>query len=445
MMTAVAVSSVMAQAPQIDFSSPTYAKWGETPEEREQNMFLATFMKEALDSKNYDDAAKYLQSYIEKSPAASESVYARGVVLYKAKIARAKSLTEKRTMIDSLMIVHDLRLKYFSDHPKRGAAYILEGKARDFYNYNKGDREGLREVFRASIAAHGDNVDREFVNLYFQNLCEDYKMDEVMADEVIAEYDRLTPLFENLGEDKVELVNTFDTAFGNSGAASCENLEAIFTKKLEDSPNDEKILAQAVKLLDRTGCSTPFYTKVVESYYRIRPTADAAMALAAIFQNDGELTKASKYLRDALESATDMEEQERLYSRIALVELGAERMAAALEAAKASVAIADGTLTDNGVALFVIAQCYGTSAASCPDLSGQIAYLAAYDAMQKAIKNFSADEANYKTPATALLAQYKAYFPTKEECFFNELTLGSQVTVECGAAKGISTEIRTRD
>ena len=33
--------------------------------------------------------------------------------------------------------------------------------------------------------------------VYFSNLCDDYKnTDEVMPDEIIAEYDRLTPFFE---------------------------------------------------------------------------------------------------------------------------------------------------------------------------------------------------------------------------------------------------------
>ncbi|MFI3305649.1 MAG: enzyme of heme biosynthesis [Rikenellaceae bacterium] len=445
MLAFVAVTGAMAQGQQVDFSNPAYAKWGENVEDREKNMFSATFMREALDSKSYDEAAGYFQTLMANCPSASEAVIARGVVLYKAKIARSKSMAEKRTMVDSLMLVHDLRLQHFSTHPTRGTKYILDSKARDFYNYNKSDREGLREVFRASIEAAGESADLEFVNLYFVNLCEDYKMDEVMADEVIAEYDRLTPLYEKATAEQAELVGQFDSAFGNSGVASCENLEAIFAKKLEASPDDEKVLAQAVKLMDRAGCRTAFYAQVAESYYRIRPSSVAAMALAAIFQNDGDFDKASKYLRDALESETDIEEQEKLYSRIALIELGANRSSAALEAARKAVAIQDGTRSDNGIALFVIAQCYGTSAANCPDFQGQIAYLAAYDAMQAALNNFSADEASYKAPATSLLSQFKAYFPTKEECFFNEIELGSSTTVQCGVAKGVSTVVRTRD
>ncbi len=437
------VVSAMAQGAQVDFSDPKYAPWGEAPESRQQNMLVSTFMKEAIDAKNYDVAAGHFQVLIANCPTASVTIYQRGLLIYKNKIARAKSLSEKKVMVDSLMLVHDLRITHFGDHAKQGRPYILDSKARDLFKYNKNDRDGLREVFHAAIEANGMEADSTLVLLYFQNLCEDYSMDLVMADRVIGEYDRLARHFE--GEEHAESRAQFDSLFGASGVASCENLEAIFTKKLAATPDDERVLANAVKLMDRAGCKTPFYAQVAEKFYEVSPTSRAAMALATIFQNDGDFAKASKYLRDALAAETDQEEQELLNARIALIELASNNLSAALAAAKKSLATADGTVRDNGTALFVIAQCYGTSAASCADLPGQIAYLAAYDAMAKAIANFSADEESYRQPAKALLAQFKSYFPTKEECFFNEIEVGSMITVECGLAKGVSAEVRTRD
>ncbi len=440
--TVATVVSALAQGSQVDFNNPQFAKWGANAEEREKNMFAATFMREALEAKNYNDAAKYFIQIATSAPGASEAVYARASLLYKAKISRAKSLAEKKQMIDSLMIVHDLRLANFADHATRGAAYILDGKARDYFNFNKNNRDGLREVFAAAIEASGDKIDRELVVLYFQCACEDYSMDLVMADFVLAEYDRLSPLF--VGQD-AELVAKFEAAFANSGVANCENLESIFSKKLEATPDDERVLAQAVKLMNKAGCKTPFYTATAEKYYQVSPSSRSAMALAAIFQNNGEYDKASKYLRDALAAETDIEEQEALLARISLIELAAGRMGEALKAARESLATADGTEADNGIALFVIAQCYGASAASCHDFESQIAYLAAYDMMQKALANFSAEEESYKKPAAAMASNYKAYFPTKEECFFNEIETGAPYKVPCGAAAGSMTIIRTRD
>lgn len=215
-------SAALAQ----DFSAPQYAKWGATPEEREQNILNSNFLKESCDNRDYDAAAHYLKGLIDKIPDAAESIYQRGAVVYKNKINRAKSVAEKNMFIDSLMLMYDMRAQYFGDNVKPGkTAFILDQKAREFLRYKPNDRKGIREAFRAAIAQGGDSTDPETVVAYFSNLCEDYKnTDEVMPDEIIAEYDRLTPFFEK-NPEAGDYKSQFDAAFGLSGAASCENLE----------------------------------------------------------------------------------------------------------------------------------------------------------------------------------------------------------------------------
>ena len=229
---ACALFAVAAMAQQ-DFSDPKYAVWGDTPEARQQNILNSNFLKESCDNKDYNAAAHYLKELLDKCPKASENTFVRGTTLYKNKINRAKSLAEKNVYIDSLMLLYDLRNEYFGDHPKRGTAYILDRKAREYLTYKPSDRKGIREAFRAAIEAGGDNTDPETVVAYFSNLCDDYKnTDEVMPDEIIAEYDRLTPFFEK-NPEAGEYKGQFDAAFGLSGAASCENLEKLFRGKLE--------------------------------------------------------------------------------------------------------------------------------------------------------------------------------------------------------------------
>ena len=55
-------SSASAQ----DFSDPQFAKWGETPEQRKENILASTFLKEELANRNFNQAAKYLQQLLER-------------------------------------------------------------------------------------------------------------------------------------------------------------------------------------------------------------------------------------------------------------------------------------------------------------------------------------------------------------------------------------------
>ncbi len=429
---------------QVDFNDPRFAAWGPDAATREANMLKSTYLREALDNKLYNEAAKHFQDLVASCPQASEAVFARGVVVYKQKIARAKTLAEKKGLVDSLMIVHDLRLQYFASHPKRGRAYILDSKARDYYNYMKTDRAGMREVFKSAIAEGGAETDVKLVYLYFQNLCEDYKMDEVMPEEVMTEYERLAPFFENLTGEDAELAENYTSMFSTSGVATCENLESIFAPKIAESPEDVELLGKTVRLMGRMKCNSDFYVATVEALYNIAPTSSAAMSLASIFQTKNEYDKAAKYLRDALEVEEDIEQREALNARIALIELAANRMSAAAAAARESINTPDGTKADNGIALFVLAQCYATAAGACEGFDSQAVYWAAYDMMGIAIANFAADEAEYKSIAQQILNSYPAYFPSAEECFFREVKEGDPFTINCGLATGVNTTVRIR-
>lgn len=435
----VAVCSLIGSAAsaQQDFSGPQYAKWGDTVEERQKNILSSNFLKEAYDNKDYNAAAQHFMELVQNAPAASENTYVRGALVYKNKINRAKSLAEKKALIDSLLWTYDLRVQYFGEHPSRGKAYILDRKAREYLTYKPNDRAGIRQAFREAIEAGGAATDPETLVAYFSNLCDDYKnTDEVMPEEIIAEYDRLSPFF---AEGAGEFRSQFDTAFGVSGAASCENLEKLFRAKLETAPEDENLLAQAVSLMSRAKCDSPFYFAIAEKFYEVKPSSETAMFLAQAFQNKGDFAKAAKYLNEALAVEQDPAEQQKLYVRIALVELAANHISSAAAAARSARDLD----AEDGVPYFVLAQCYGASAGQCGGFAGQAAFWAAYDTMARAIELLPSDS-EYVAPAKSSLSVFRNHFPTSEECFFNEAKEGSRYTVSCGTAAGVATTVRFR-
>ncbi len=446
LMTVAFMSLCFVAQAQVDFNDPRYAAWGADAQLREQNLLNNTYFKEALDNKLYDEAAALFVKLIVDCPKASEAIFARGIVLYKAKIARAKSMDEKKIMVDSLMFVHDKRLEYYANHAKRGRNYILDSKARDYFNFMKSDRAGLREVFKLAIEAGGQETDLKLVYLYFQNLCDDYKMDEVMADEVMAEFERLMPYFDNLEDGEAKLREDFVNVFSTSGVATCENLEVIYGKQLaENTEENVELLMKAVRLMTRLKCNSQFYVSTAETLYKLAPTSQSAMTLASIFQGQSEYDKAARYLRDALQVEEDMEQRELLNARIALIELAANRPSAAAIAARESINTPDGTKSDNGIGYFVLAQCYAAAAADCGGFEGQATYWAAYDVIALAIANLTGEgESEYRSIARQMQASYAAFFPSSEECFFREIKEGDPYTIKCGLATGLQTTVRVR-
>ena len=231
--------SAMAQ---VNYDDPRYAVWGENAEQRKANMLANQFLKESVDNKEYKAAAGYLKQLLEQAPKGAQGIYTNGIKLYKSLINTAKTDEQRNIYIDSLMIVYDVRLQAFADHSRYGKDYILDRKAREYLTYKPEDREGVRKIFTEAIAAteaKTGKANQELVAIYFSNLCEDYKNNLVDATTVISEYDRFSPLFDGAEGAAADLKNQFDTAFGASGAASCENLESLFSKKLAEKPEDE--------------------------------------------------------------------------------------------------------------------------------------------------------------------------------------------------------------
>lgn len=422
-----------------DFSSPQWAKYGDTPEAREKNILAINFLKETCDNRDYNGAAHYLQQLIQNCPTASLSIYQRGASIYKSKINRAKSLDEKNMFIDSLLLIYDLRNQYFGDNGGPASAKILDSKAREILTYRPSDRPAIRKAFREAIAMGGENADPETVVAYFSNLTDDYKnTDQVMPEEVIAEYDRLSPM---LAKDPAasEYKNQLDAAFGLSGVASCENLEKLFRAKMEANPNDADVIGQAVALMSRAKCETDFYFQTAEKYYAIKPSSETALFLAQAFQNKNEYGKATKYINEALATEKDPIERQKLLVRMALIQIVSND----ISAAAASARQARDLNPEDGVAYFLLAQCYAGSAPACGGFAGQATYWAAYDTMAKAVELLG-NNPEYLANAKTSLAAYRSRFPSSEECFFNEVKEGSRYTVGCGTASGVVTTVRAR-
>ena len=440
LMVAFAMVGFSAMAQNINYDDPKYAKWGANAEQRKQNMLNNQFLKEAVDNKNYKAAAGYLKILLEQSPAAAQGIYTNGIKLYKNQINRAENDEQRAMYIDSLLYVYDVRLQAFGSHSKYGKDYILDRKAREYLTYKSDDREGVRKIFNEAIAATEEKTGKpnlELVAIYFSNLCEDYKNDLVAADAVIADYDRFSPAFDGADGESAELKNQFDSAFGASGAASCSNLEALFSKKLAAEPENEALLGQAVSLMSRANCDSDFFFQTAEKFYAIKPSSETALFLAQGFQNRSEFEKAMKYLNEALNAETVSAEKEKLYVRIALISMQMGNQSDAMAAAKEIKALNP----ENGYAYYIMGQCYASSANG--EFAGQACFWAAYDTMSKAVELLGS-EPQILDAAKKMMAAYRGSFPTKEECFFNEVQQGASYTCTRGFASGVSTTVRYR-
>ena len=443
LLVALAMVVAFSANAQQDFSDDRlYGKWGATVEEREANIGASNYLKEAIDAKDFKRATEYFQQLLNNCPAASQQTFARGVTLYKNKANRARTIDQKKVYIDSILLIYDLRLEYFGNHPKNGKDYILDMKARDMLLYCTTNRPLLRDGLKAAVdaALESGRIHLDVASSYFKYLCEDFEYDDaVTSDMILAEYERLSPIFAEVSAEDEQYKDVFETSFGTSGAASCENLETLFSAKLAADPENQELLAQAVALMSRAQCTSDFFFATTEKFYTVKPSSETALFLAQGFQNRGENDKALKYLREALAVETSPAAKEPLYVQIALIEIGNQNYSSAAEAARELRSINP----ENGYAYFILGQCYASTPCQDDKIGGTSVYWAAYDAMAQAV-NLLKDVPEVQKAAQQLMNAYRGAFPMQETCFFAELTAGERYTIICGFAAGQSTTVRYR-
>ncbi len=428
-----AVVTVRAQA---YLQDPRY---GDTPEERQQNVLTLNYFNDAYAAKNYDAAATHLKTLLEKAPRASQNLYINGANIYKTKISRATSVEEKNRLVDTLMNIYDLRVEYYGDNAKRGKPYILGIKAQDYLAYRPTDREKIYQLFKDAIEAGGENTDPDIINGYFHTLTEDYQQDMVETDILLNEYDRLAALFDtNPNLEKEEGKKVLDALLISSGAANCENLEKLFKPQYAENPNDLELTTKIVGLLSRNNCNSDFQLEVTENYYRLNPSPETALALATVFEERKDYEKSLHYLREAMDKEEDVVAKSNYLARAASALLGSEQYRQAAELAKEAI----GMNAENGVAYYVLAQAYAAgSSSACSDFARQTVFWLVVDNLNTA--NRLIQEAEYTEDINKLIGTYRAYFPTAEEAFFRTLNNGDGYTVNCGWINGRTT-VRTR-
>lgn len=411
--------------------------WGATPEEQQENVMNYNFFRDAYNNKSYDEAVTYLPALMEKAPQATQNLYIYAIGIYENRILKAASVAEKNQRIDSLMLIYDLRIKNFGDKEQSAPERVLPAKAQAYMEYKPADRAGIRKVFREAIEALGENADANFINVYFNELTNDYKSDEIEADEYLDEYERLENFVNSpVNADNQTARNTFETLFISSGAADCENLERMFRPRFAASPDNEDVLKKIVLSLTRAKCKGQFYGEVAEQYYRLQPSSETAMILAAYFEEQQDFNKSLQYLKAAIENETDPEAKLKLCIRISASELGAKNYSSAASFARQAISMD----SESGLAYYFLAQAYASSTGACSGFDRQASFWLVYDTLATA-KRYLRPEDQVRD-IDSQMASYRASFPSKEECFFRGLQEGQSYHVSCGLVSG-STTVRT--
>ena len=403
-----------------------------------------SYYTEYYKQKNYDSALpNWRKAYHYCPPTSRYSMLSDGSTLIRNLIQKNKNNpVYKAQLVDSLMTLYDQRVEYFPKY----AISSLNNKALDMSNYMKDEPMKLLEGL-TEIVAQTKEQTRTNVFVFQLNTAIDlYKSGMVDPETVIDIYDKgVMYLGQAKPKNDVEqrsiakTIEDFETLFIQSQVASCENLIALFTPRVEADPQNLDLAKNVVKIMSITeGCTdNDLYLNAVNTMYTLEPSANSAYYLYRLYSGRNDYDNAVKYLEEAIASEdTDAATDGNYYYELAVYALKSRNTAKAYASAQKAMELNPEL---SGKAYMIMGTVWGSTVCSGNEIERRAPYWVAVDYMVKA-KN--ADE-TLAEDANNYIRQYSAYFPQTAEAFMYDVIDGQSYTVSCGGMRATTT-VRTQ-
>lgn len=406
-------------------------KWGKG-EDSMENIVLYTLWHEDYKIKEYESAYENWEKFLERAPGARLSPFQEGEVMLKAMLDKA--FTQEK--FDKLMSVYEKRIECWGDE-----GYVRGRKGLAIAKYTPDNVPAINTELGKSMDLRGNETFYSVLKTYFATQYKLNKEGSVSDDDMFALYDKISAICEtNIGNGSKYASKYADVQTlmdGNMGTfvRDCSDVIEFKGKDYQENPNDITIITKFYNDLKRGGCkSDPLYQELLRKKHSMAPDVNSTKELLnQALASDDYNTSISYY--EQLITLDAANKGDYLY-KIAYYLRKQGSFSNARAKAQEAIAARPGW----GKPYILIGDMYASSSKSCTGdkIGGKSVFWAAVDVYSKA-----KSDPETASDAQSRINKYSAYFPTKEEMFFNPaLSEGASFNVGCWI--GVSTRARSK-
>lgn len=402
--------------------------YGENEEECKKNLtIMLTYYKQ----KSYEDAARSFRLCLADCPESSKNIYIVGEKVMKTYIKKYKGDKElKSKYVDSLLMVYDLRLKYFPGNEK-SQMKILENKGKVLAQYRiNQSMEEAYSILDSVIDYTSPNTKSSTATRFMYVTKIMNKKNKLSCSEVITNYLKVTDIVNaNIEKKEKAYTKLKNKAINYADAClECDLLDSLYSKDFEKNQNDTNWLDGGIDLLSDKKCtSSKILVKMMEKRFETSPAAKTAIVLAQYFNSKQQNDKAAEYFNKAIELQKDSAKLVKYYIKKAKFQNKIGSYSGARSTANKALALNP----NSAKAYIIIGNAIGYSAGSCKDLKfgGAEVFWVAVDYYNKAAA--VATDPEVKVKALKKAAKNSAYFPREQDIFLKTLNVGDSYEVGC--------------
>lgn len=399
---------------------------------------------EAVKVKNYADAYPFWKKVFTDAPFARMDTYTNGATILKNFIAGTKDMEERKKYAEELMVVYDQQIQHLDKlnlllkNPVKDFK-VKGNKAHDYITYYPGmdvnkAYEMLTEVVEQGKAANDYFIMGDFMKVSTAK----FKKEDAHREQLIQDYLTASELINKIAEaannstsaQKDRLIKAVattkenvDAYFINSGAADCEQLEAIYAPKIEENKENLEYLKKVVSVMGMLSCTeSNAYYAASEYAHHIAPTAETAAGCAYRYFKRGDIAKSIEFFDQAIQLDSVAANKAEYYYKAAVI-LNSDKQ---LAKAKSYVVNAINLNGQKGAYYILLANIYAAAPRWNDDSNlNSCKYFVVLDKLYQAkrVDESVAEEAN------KMIAAYSTHTPAVEELFFLGYKKGDQVKV----------------
>lgn len=388
----------------------------------EECMVNLSLFHESVKNKQYDEAYGFWLPVYQSRPDLNKAIYTDGTEILGHRYQQATDENVRKALRDSIMQLHDDRIKYF-DEARYPDAYVLGLKAMDYLTYFQEDELALPAYgwMKESVTALGAKAQitvlRKFVELSY-NI---YKSNtEQYGDQFLADYQLASAALEQIvaaGGKNAEHATSqkayVDRLYAASGAADCDQMDQMYATVVAESANDIEKLGSIMKLYRRLGCTeSDVYFTAAEHAHKLQPTSESAAGCAQMCIKKGDLNGALEYYKQALSMVTNDEDKADYLYRVANVYVLLKNYQQGAAYAQQSLDVNP----EDGRCYLLMGICYASAKIYDDPILARSVFWVACDMFRKA----KTVDPSCATDANKLIATYSQYFPSKEDVFFHK-------------------------
>lgn len=398
---------------------------------------------ENLKTKNYADAYTYWKKVFADAPVSRHSLYTDGVTILKNLIAGTKVLDERKAYADTMMLVYDQQLQYLDKlnllRKTPWTEYYVKGeKAHNYLTYYpRMDNNKAYDMLAEVIEEAGDKNQYYIIGDYMKVSLAKFKADETHREQFVQDYlvsaEHIAAIAEkvqNMNNPNPKLIEAVgkikenvDGYFINSGAAECDQLEAIYAPKVEENKDNLEYLRKVVAVMGMLDCTeSETYYNASEYAHHIAPTAATAAGCAYRYLKRGDMAKSLEYFDQAIELDT-VATSKAEYCYKAAVVLNSDRQ---LSKAKSYVTKAISLNGNKGAYHILLANIYAAAPQwNDEPLLDKCKYFVVLDRLNQAKRV----DASVAEEANKMIAAYSTHTPAVQDLFMIGKKEGDKIHV----------------